>query len=329
MALRISPLWWPVLAAASPVLAPLLVKQNRRFTRNKARAEQVNAARLERAGLLDLPALDFLELTVLSEEAAQPGFLGEPGVSYLFRTDQGSLLFDLGFGPDKPTLAHNAARLGFKLREADGLAVSHLHPDHMGGLRASRTRQVKPPPELGSPEGKPCFLPDQAEAPGFTARVVKEPCLLPGGLASTGPLARALFFLGWCEEQALVARLKGKGLVIFTGCGHPTIELILEMAGRLSQEPVYAIGGGLHFPLTKGRGAYPGIQMQMLLGTGKPPWRRLSDRDLSLTIETINRAGPEKVFLSAHDTCDYALGRLEQELRAEIEVLKAGAVYRL
>lgn len=34
------------------------------------------------------------------------------------------------------------------------------------------------------------------------------------------------------------------------------------------------------------------------------------------------------MLLSTHDTGDYALGRMEEELEAETEVLKAGATYR-
>jgi 7,8-dihydropterin-6-yl-methyl-4-(beta-D-ribofuranosyl)aminobenzene 5'-phosphate synthase len=64
------------------------------------------------------------------------------------------------------------------------------------------------------------------------------------------------------------------------------------------------------------------------MGTGKPPWQRITDEDLSRTINAINGAGPTKVYLSGHDTCDYALDRMERELKAETEVLRAGATYR-
>ncbi len=153
--------------------------------------------------------------------------------------------------------------------------------------------------------------------------------MLAAGVASTGPLARGLFLFGLTEEQALVARLEDKGLVVLTGCGHPTIEVVLDMVGRLSDAPLYAVGGGLHFPVTAGRGSRAGIEFQMLLGTGKPPWQRITDDDLSHAIATINRAGARKALLSAHDTCDHALARLTQELDAETLVLEAGATYRL
>ncbi len=125
-----------------------------------------------------------------------------------------------------------------------------------------------------------------------------------------------------------MAHLRDKGLVVITGCGHPTVELILEMVHCLSDEPIYAIAGGIHFPVTKSRSQRRGIQVQMFFGTGKPPWQRISDSDLSRTIDHINETGPMKVLLSAHDTCDHALGRLQKELKADTTVLEAGAGYR-
>ena len=103
-------------------------------------------------------------------------------------------------------------------------------------------------------ERQACFLPDAAEAEDFDAEVVQKPENVGSrGSARPGHLARSLFFLGLCEEQALVARIRDKGLVVITGCGHPTVEVILEMVRRLSDEPIYAIAGGIHFPVTKSR----------------------------------------------------------------------------
>ena len=326
--LRISPLWWPVLAAASPVLAPVLFARNRRYHRNIARADEINREQIRRAQPLDLPQLDFLELTVLVEWEAAEGFSKAPGVSYLLRSDQGSLLFDIGFGRQNDNLARNASKLAIDIGQVDGLAISHLHPDHAGGLRAARSGSIGWPEKLGAPSGRPCFLPDEATAEGFKAEVVEEPRLLTGGIASTGALARSLFFMGLTREQALVANVKGKGLVVFTGCGHMGIELALQMVGRLSDAPLYALCGGLHFPVTGGRGSYAGIQLQCILGTGKPPWKRITDEDLDRAIAAINSAGPQKLYLSAHDTCDHALLRLRTEGSAETHVLEAGATYR-
>ncbi|MCP4134695.1 MAG: MBL fold metallo-hydrolase [bacterium] len=327
MKFRIFPLWWPLLLALSPVIIPLLIIKNLRYKKNLLLVEEANKERMAKADNLTLPELSSLELTVLSEEKVKEGFKNEAGVSYYVKSNKGSLLFDVGFGPDHETLGHNARKLGFTIDEADALVISHLHPDHMGGLKAKKSKTVIMPQELGSPNNKTCFLPDQAEAPGFFPEVVSAPGMLVDGIASTGPLGRSLFFFGLTEEQALVARLKGKGLVIITGCGHPTIEVILEMVRRISNEPIHAIVGGLHFPVSEGRGWYAGIQAQMLLGTGLPPWKKINDDDLGKTISAINEAGPKHIYLSAHDTCDYAVERFEKELDAEVEVLLAGEMY--
>ena len=329
MSYRISPLWWPIIAFSSPVLLPMLLVKNRRFKQNFQKSHEVNNERIERAEPLELPPLEFLELTVLVEQKTSQGFLGAPGVSYLLKTDRGSLLFDLGWGPEMPTLADNASKLGFAIEHVDALAISHLHGDHMGGFKAVRTKQIILPQKIGTPRGQPCFLPAQANAAGFKTEVIGGPRMLAAGIASTGPLTRSLFLMGWTEEQAIVARLKDKGLVVLTGCGHPTIETIIQMVKRLSDEPIYAVGGGLHFPITDSPLRKPGLKVLMIWGTGKPPWKRLSDEDLTRTIGNLNDVSPKRVFLSAHDTCDHAIDRFKNELKSEAEVLKAGATYVL
>ena len=42
MAPRMSPLMWPLLALASPVLVPKMVRRNRTFKENRSRAESLN-----------------------------------------------------------------------------------------------------------------------------------------------------------------------------------------------------------------------------------------------------------------------------------------------
>jgi 7,8-dihydropterin-6-yl-methyl-4-(beta-D-ribofuranosyl)aminobenzene 5'-phosphate synthase len=198
----------------------------------------------------------------------------------------------------------------------------------MGGFRAARRRQVTVPEELGKGE-IPCFIPAEARTDGFQTHVVKGPRMLAAGLASTGPLTRSLFFMGWTEEQAIIAHLKHKGLIILTGCGHPTIETIVKMVKHLSRVPIYAIGGGLHFPVTDSPLRKPGLKIQMIWGTGKPPWKSITALDLQRTIEQLNSYKPQHVFLSPHDTCDYALDRFQRELTAETTVLRSGLTYRL
>jgi 7,8-dihydropterin-6-yl-methyl-4-(beta-D-ribofuranosyl)aminobenzene 5'-phosphate synthase len=326
---RISPLWWPVLALSSPVLLPKLLLRNRSFTREVEKARQANRQRIGQATKLDLPELDFLDIQVLVDRQSEHGFMDEPGVSYLLTTNKGSLLFDLGFGPESPVLTHNAQQLGFDIEEVGCVAISHLHPDHMGGFKAYRNNRVALPTGMQGLNKKTCYLPDKGRADCFNVKVVHNPDMLTAGLATTGPLARALFMMGWTEEQALVARIKDKGLVVVTGCGHPRIETILQMVQQLSDERIYAIGGGLHFPVKDSPLKKPGLQVQMIWGTGKQPWKRITDNDLKTTITNINAAKPDHVYLSPHDTCDYSLAQFHKNLNCNTSILKSGATYRL
>ena len=98
MNFRLLPLWWPFLAVVSPIAIPWLLIKNRSFQQNRVQATETNQLRLSQATPLAIPELDFLELRVLVEWQAEEGFIGDAGVSYLFRTNLGTLLFDVGFG---------------------------------------------------------------------------------------------------------------------------------------------------------------------------------------------------------------------------------------
>jgi 7,8-dihydropterin-6-yl-methyl-4-(beta-D-ribofuranosyl)aminobenzene 5'-phosphate synthase len=319
--------WWPVFILTSPVLVPAMIIRNQKFKKDRARATSLNQERMAQAQPLDLPRLEHLEITPLVEWRTKKDFSGEPGVSYLLKTDQGALLFDLGFGADSGVLASNAAKLEVGYADVDALVISHLHVDHIGGGDAPAGKQVSPPPELGDPAGKTCYLPEPAQVEGFRPEVVESPRLLPAGLASTGPLARRLFLMGWCEEQALVARVKDKGLVVITGCGHPGLETILAMVARLSDDPIHLVAGGLHYPLTESRLKKPGLEATMVFGTGKPPWQRITQKDLDAAVNVLRQRKVERLLLSAHDTCDYSLDYFAREANADCQVLEAGATY--
>jgi hypothetical protein len=51
-----------------------------------------------------------------------------------------------------------------------------------------------------------------------------------------------LFWTGTIAEQALVVNVRGFGLVLVSGCGHPPIERIIEV-------PIAAVVGGMHLPV--------------------------------------------------------------------------------
>ncbi len=326
---RVHPFWWPVLGLMSPVLAPAIAARTRTFRKGRARARDDNRERLDTATQLELPQLESLEIVALVEQRAAPGFLGEAGVSYLLKSDCGQLLFDLGFGPGSTTFGHNWHQLGLSMQDVDAVAISHLHLDHMGGGRAQRRKQVLISHELRPVGELKCFVPDTCTSPFFSVERLDGPALLPAGLASTGPLAAMLFFFGYTREQSLIANIKGKGLVLVVGCGHPTLPVILSMVRRVSRQPIYAVVGGLHLPLTGSRLNKLGVQLQRILGTGKMWNDPIDDEDMDVVVSALNEAKPQRVLFSLHDSCDRALERLDRELDAQVEALQAGQIYTL
>jgi 7,8-dihydropterin-6-yl-methyl-4-(beta-D-ribofuranosyl)aminobenzene 5'-phosphate synthase len=322
------PLRWArrIVALLLALVTIALIAEYVRWRRNAGRASQTNQERLSAARPVDLPRTASLAVTVLVDWEAEPGFQGEPAVSYVIRTDRGVVLYDLGFGASSPTLVANARRLGVRGAMFDAAAISHLHMDHIGGIAAQRERRISLPTELGPAPRLRWLLPDTAETSPRPSVVVSGPRAVDGGLASTGPLARSLFGFGWTEEQALVARLEGKGLVVFTGCGHPTLAVILGMVRRMSSEPIYAVVGGLHLPITSGR-PYRGLALQRFIGTGYPPWRLLTDEDLAQAIAALKNSGARRLLVSAHDSCDHAIARLRRDGGVPVDVLRAGRTY--
>ena len=75
------------------------------------------------------------------------------------------------------------------------------------------------------PRGLTAFVPTEMVHPHADLCVVEETRVIGPGVAVLPPLPRMLFWLGPVAEQALVVNVRGGGLVVITGCGHPEIEL--------------------------------------------------------------------------------------------------------
>ncbi len=329
MAPIFSPVWWPALAWAAPALAPFLAWKEVRFRSELGAAAARNERRTGAAAPLDdLPELEFIDLTPLVEYEHAEGFLGDPGVAYWIRTDRGSVLMDVGFGASRPSLAHNAARLGFTLSQVEAVVLSHAHPDHMGGIAAARHQRIEVPRAIED-AAPSCHAPIPCTFAARDVSVPAGPQPIAAGLATTGPLSRALFLEGDVEEQALVGRVRGKGSVVITGCGHPGLDVLVAMARRMVPGRVHAVVGGLHFPLMASRWQAGGVALQRLLGTGKAPWSPISDADLDRAVALLNDVAIDRLLLSAHDSCDHAVARFKSEVAAPVDVLTAGATVRI
>jgi 7,8-dihydropterin-6-yl-methyl-4-(beta-D-ribofuranosyl)aminobenzene 5'-phosphate synthase len=174
----------------------------------------------------------------------------------LVRTDGGAILFDVGYDEgqigDELPLEANMARLGIGLGDFDTLVISHNHPDHVGGYRFWKDGAFSLASISLDLSGKHIFVPEEMTYPGAQPVVSTEPALLKPGVFTTGALIFAnpspiSVIKPVAHEQALVVNVAGQGLVLITGCGHPTIEKLVARVRALSDVPIVGVVGGLHY----------------------------------------------------------------------------------
>ncbi len=162
-------------------------------------------------------------------ESMQEGW----GFSCLVDLGHRKILFDTG--ADQNVFFSNLKKLDVRCEEITDVMFSHKHSDHVAGL-SEVLRNLK--------EGTRLFLPKGFPAKGLPSSIQ------PKIVADFMEIDRSIysfvlkggFFL---YEQALVLET-GKGLVVITGCAHPGIVPILEMAQNRLGKPIYLVLGGFH-----------------------------------------------------------------------------------
>jgi 7,8-dihydropterin-6-yl-methyl-4-(beta-D-ribofuranosyl)aminobenzene 5'-phosphate synthase len=238
--------------------------------------------------------------------------VGEPGVSYLVRADELTLLFDVGLnrkGASPSPLLHNMEALGISRDEIDAVFISHRHVDHTGGMAAQKARTFTLTPDDPEPLSLTAYVPEEMSHPTARVKVVTDPLEIAPGVYSIGPIARSIWLLGLTREQALAVNVEGKGIVLIIGCGHQTLERAIARAETLFDVPLYGVIGGLHFPVTASR---IGFGLQRYIGTGNPPWKLIGRADVQTTVDYLKRKGPKLVAISPHDSCDWAVDAFRQ-----------------
>ena len=324
---------WPALLggaalAAAGGLAARYASQRSRIERSWLAAVEPKLASI---GEVDqLSVLPLVERLVASAQVR-----GEPGVSYRLRAGSSTLLFDSGLnarGQARSALVHNADVLNVDLQNLDGLVISHLHADHVGGPRTSFRRTFAFSAEPLEPRGVPAYVPTQMRHDRAEVVLTTGPRVIAPGVAVLPPLPAMMFRVGPVAEQALVVNVRGFGLVVISGCGHPGVERMLAVAERILDVPIKGVIGGLHLPV------HPlgtPLLLQATLGNPNWPWRPVGERDVAAAIQVINAHEPQVVALSSHDSTPWtyaafadAFGDRYRTLRVgeELVISAAGAV---
>jgi 7,8-dihydropterin-6-yl-methyl-4-(beta-D-ribofuranosyl)aminobenzene 5'-phosphate synthase len=209
--------------------------------------------------------------------------LAEHGFSALVRVTDGTethtILLDAGLGEE--TMLINAERLGIDFGEVETVVISHGHIDHIKALPSAlkHLRRGIPivihphafnPRIIKIPDGTQVRMtpldPDSLEQAGAVIVRERGPSLLAEGkILVTGEIPRDTDFefgfpLQYAivdgveqhdpltpDDQALVIKVRGKGLVVISGCAHAGIVNTVKYARDLSKsETVYALIGGFH-----------------------------------------------------------------------------------
>jgi 7,8-dihydropterin-6-yl-methyl-4-(beta-D-ribofuranosyl)aminobenzene 5'-phosphate synthase len=230
------------------------------------------------AGATTLDAPTLIEGKVVDAPLAQHGF------SVLAEIRKGEtvrrVLFDTGLTPDG--CVENLRRLGRDVDDIEVIVCSHGHFDHTTGLSGLVHRlgrgnvPVVIHPEfwtqrrLAIPGREPILLPTTSRGAlqdaGFDIIEQRQPSFLfDRSVLITGEVDRTTDFErgfaihqarrgdGWqpdpliLDDQALIANVAGRGLVVLTGCGHAGVINICRYAQRLTGvDRVRAIIGGFH-----------------------------------------------------------------------------------
>ncbi len=270
-------------------------------------------------------------LPLIDSKSTNSSFKTEPGVSYLIKADDTTILMDLGFNKNKEhpsPLLHNMKLVDFNPKDIDMIYVSHLHLDHLGGIAEQKKKEFSfshgsvdiPPVDVYAPEP----LKPSKFNPNHKMHANKEPHIIKDGIVSMGIIPRHLFIMGYTAEQNIAFNLKGKGLVIIVGCGHQTIGEIIKRAKMLFDIPIYAIIGGLHFPINGGRIMIGPINLQYMVGSDSVPWKGLIMNDFHNSIKAIKEANPQIISLSAHDSSDWAIEEFKKTFGNKYRDLRVG-----
>jgi 7,8-dihydropterin-6-yl-methyl-4-(beta-D-ribofuranosyl)aminobenzene 5'-phosphate synthase len=264
--------------------------------------------------------------------------LAEHGFSAVVRTTRDNrtrtMLFDFGFSAIGA--AYNAKTLSAPMGEIEAIALSHSHGDHMGGFREVVKLIGKPgielvlhPAAFKAPryvkfdEGKsksqhPPFTREMTEEAGVKVVATKEPRpMLGGDVLFLGEIPRrtsfekglpnAYYEEGGVEKKdtidddtSLVMNMRGKGLIVLSGCAHSGIINTVARAREVTGiDTVHVIMGGFHINVAP------------------------TDPLLGLTVDALRKIGP-RYIVPTHCTGRKSIQHIEEAMPENFVLNMAG-----
>lgn len=273
-----------------------------------AKAQIEREAQVLPTSVPNLETTTRLEILPLYEEAsADESFDFGHGVSYLIRTDSSTILMDLGNNPTEsaqlPSM-QNMQTLGIPWEEINAVMISHPHPDHVGGVKAWQEKTLSFGDFTGDLSQMPIYVPIPITFSEAKINHSAEPTLISKDIATTGVISYSEVFplslfnpKGY--EQALVIHVAGQGLVMITGCGHPTMEKLVMRAEELYGERVVGVVGGLHY-------------------------EKVSAEDAQRHIQFLETRQPKLIALSPHDSNPEVIGAFQSSFSGAYQFIKVG-----
>lgn len=155
-----------------------------------------------------------MKITIVYDNEANAGLKSGWGFSCLIEAKE-KILFDTG--DSGKNLIYNLRQSGIQPESIAAVVISHNHWDHTGGLKE--------------------FLRLNSNAKVFYPKSFSNPTEIFTGVHSTGALGTFI------KEQSLVINA-GKGNLVITGCAHPGLGNILQVAKKLGK--VHGVIGGFH-----------------------------------------------------------------------------------